>query len=301
MEPVVDWILAHGPAQIISVASAREQVQVLAYHGIDRPERFEDHVKYLLRYHHPVSLDDLIRACNGLGELPRHAVLLSFDDGDPSLMSVVLPLFRERGIPGVAFVISDLLDSNQPTWWSEVETLLPTEGPSKVLLGADIPSAVRALKQMLDTDRTRMLEELRSSAVTAPHTAPLTQTDLAALETCGISIGSHTSTHPCLPRCTATKVEAEIRDSHSRLESALGHPPKAFAYPNGDWDSRAEPILKELGYEAAFLFDHRTNPLPIANPLRISRLRVDSATSMDRFRTIVSGLHPALHRLRGGK
>ena len=80
---------------------------------------------------------------------------------------------------------------------------------------------------------------------------------------------------------------------------ALGHAPRTFAYPNGDWDGRAEEALADAGYEAAFLFDHRANPATPRHPLRISRLRVNSTTSPGRFATIVSGLHPALHRARG--
>jgi peptidoglycan/xylan/chitin deacetylase (PgdA/CDA1 family) len=217
-------------------------------------------------------------------------------------MSVVLPILSERGIPGVAFVISNLVESDRLPWWAEVEDLQSAGASSDLLNGVDKTLTVRALKQMPDSYRDKVIEELRSSVPpVVMHAKQLTPADLRALETGGISIGNHTNTHPCLPQCSRMKLEAEIRDAHSLLEFGLGHPPKAFAYPNGDWDQRAEKVLKDLGYEAAFLFDHRTNRLPISDSLRISRLRVDSTTTMDRFRMIVSGLHPALHRLRGGK
>ena len=302
IEPVVDCILAHGPAQMMSSARARAQALVLAYHSIGQPERFEEHLKYLLRHSRPVSLDELIRAGDSVEGFPRPPALLSFDDGDRSLMDVVLPLLKERGVPGVAFVISSLLESDRLPWWAEVEDLQSAGASSDLLNGVDKTLTVRALKQMPDSYRDKVIEELRSSVPpVVMHAKQLTPADLRALETGGISIGNHTNTHPCLPQCSRMKLEAEIRDAHSLLEFGLGHPPKAFAYPNGDWDQRAEKVLKDLGYEAAFLFDHRTNRLPISDSLRISRLRVDSTTTMDRFRMIVSGLHPALHRLRGGK
>jgi peptidoglycan/xylan/chitin deacetylase (PgdA/CDA1 family) len=301
-ETWIDCIMAHGPAQIISMARARGQIPILAYHAIGEPERFEEHLKFLLRHSRPLSLDALITACHAVRARPRRAVLLSFDDGDRSLIDVVLPLLKERGIPGVAFVISDLLGSHRLPWWSEVEALLSAGGSSSLLQGVDNALAVPTLKRMSDSYRHRAVKELRlSSSSVATNPEQLTQADLRALEAAGISIGNHTNTHACLPRCSRTKVESEIRDAHSKLESALGHPPKSFAYPNGDWDPRAETVLTELGYEAAFLFDHRTNRLPISNPFRISRVRVDATTSMDRYRMIVSGLHPTLHRLRGGK
>lgn len=114
-----------------------------------------------------------------------------------------------------------------------------------------------------------------------------------------MAVGNHTMTHPCLPRCRDDKAAEEVERAHRQLTKAIGHPPRSFAYPNGDWDERVERLLAEVGYEAAFLFDHRHNPAMPRHPLRISRLRVNSTTKLDRFATIVSGLHPALHHARG--
>jgi peptidoglycan/xylan/chitin deacetylase (PgdA/CDA1 family) len=302
MEPLLDWSLARSPAQTLFSARSRRRVIVVAYHAIHRSDRFEEQVRFLLCHFRPISLADLLEASRRRSELPGRALLLTFDDGDRSLMDVVLPIFKEHGIPGVAFIITDLLESTQPTWWSEVEGLLAAGGTSPSIRESNPAFALRALKRLAEIDRQAAVQELRATASTT--TAPadqLTEADLRALEAGGIAIGNHTTTHPCLPRCTSARVETEIKEAHAGLESSLGHPPTAFAYPNGDWDPRAERVLKQLGYETAFLFDHRTNPRRIADPLRISRLRVDSSTTMDRFRMIVSGLHPALHRLRGGK
>ena len=87
--------------------------------------------------------------------------------------------------------------------------------------------------------------------------------------------------------------------SHEVLTDALGHEPQAFAYPDGDGRGSAASTVAEAGYRAAFLFDHRVCVRPSHDPLAVSRLRVDSETGPDRFRTIVSGLHPAIHRLEG--
>jgi peptidoglycan/xylan/chitin deacetylase (PgdA/CDA1 family) len=302
VEGALDWVLGNGPGQRAAIVWSKSHARVLAYHAIVQPERFEDHLNFLLRHWRPISLDELIASRYGTRALPRRAVLLSFDDGDRSLMDCALPLLRERGVPGLAFVISDLLDSDRPPWWSEVEMLLATGGSSNRLPDLSGSQAVSVLKRMPDADRQSVVAELRLSALPSVSRAEqLSRADLKELETGGIEIGNHTNTHPFLPRCPAARAEAEVRDAHIALESALGHPPKAFAYPNGDWDPRAESVLEELEYEAAFLFDHRINRLPIRHPLRISRLRVDSTTSLNRFRAIVGGLHPSLHRLRGEK
>ena len=83
------------------------------------------------------------------------------------------------------------------------------------------------------------------------------------------------------------------------FERELGRRPRAFAYPDGARSDEAARVLASHGYEVAFLFDHRRARVPGNDRWGISRLRVNSTTSLDRFATILSGLHPAIHRLRG--
>jgi peptidoglycan/xylan/chitin deacetylase (PgdA/CDA1 family) len=154
---------------------------------------------------------------------------------------------------------------------------------------------------MADDDRLATIAGLRRVAESpAPRVPQLHRHELRALESDGVAVGNHSHTHPCLPRCPDARIGAEVADAHSVLTDALGHAPIAFAYPNGDCDARTRQAVEDCGYGVAFLFDHRLSPAVPADPLRVSRLRVDSTTSLDRFRTILSGLHPAVHRLRGG-
>ena len=127
----------------------------------------------------------------------------------------------------------------------------------------------------------------------------LQREELPVLEAGGITVGNHTLTHPCLHQCDETTIRHELEASQRILAEALGHAPRTLAYPNGDHDPRVRRAVAELGFEAAFLFDHRLSAKPPEDPLRISRLRVNADTPMDRFKIILSGLHPALHRLRG--
>ena len=53
-----------------------------------------------------------------------------------------------------------------------------------------------------------------------------------------------------------------------------------------------ERLLAEDGYRLAVLFDHRLTPRT-ALPLRLSRLRVGADANLPRFRSILSGFHPA--------
>ena len=227
-------------------------------------------------------------------------MLITFDDGDRTVLETAGPLLHERAIPAVAFVVAGVLDTVTPFWWDEALQLAHARGTVRGRPVRDDAQLLRDLKGVADSVRLTALEELRRSASADGRRYPqLRSEELAVMEGMGIEVASHTNSHPCLPRCSQEKVAAEIRDSHLVLTDILGHPPRAFAYPNGDWDPRAEPLLVELGYGAAFLFDHRLTDVRKAHPLRLSRLRVNAAGPIERFRTVVSGLHPTIHRLRG--
>lgn len=297
-----DVVLRRSPAQPVFRRRAAHQLAVLAYHGVDDPACFRRQLDLLTRSWHPVSLDDVLAAVAGDRPLPRHAVLVTFDDGDPTVLSVALPLLRERGIPAVAFVLPGLLDSTTPFWWSEATALHEAGARLPGDHHASAASLVAWLKTVPDDRRRDVLEELRRRAPAADTATPqLRAADLHALVGGGVEIGNHTWTHPCLDRCDEQQARHQVVRAHEALADVLGHPPRAFAYPNGNHDPRVEPVLAGLGYQAAFLFDHRLVPSPGrgTHPLRLSRLRVGSDTAPDRFATIVSGLHPAVHHARG--
>ncbi len=263
---------------------------VLAYHGIDHPERFAWHLDYLRKNSAPISLADLHAALDGSGGLPHRAVLITFDDGDPSLVKSALPLLIERRLPAAAFVVAGLVNRDEAPWWQTVEA---AAGPEMAA------GMIRALKEMPDIQRRQQVDLLSRQA---PTVIPQLRTeDLHLMMSAGVAIGNHSLTHPCLPRCEDHTVNEEIAGAHRRLTELLGSPPESFAYPNGDWDVRAEGRLRELGYRSGFLFDHRPATIPVPNSLQISRVRVNSTTRPDRFALIMSGLHPALHRVRGGQ
>jgi peptidoglycan/xylan/chitin deacetylase (PgdA/CDA1 family) len=297
-----DTLLSRLPAQPLFSWRAARQLVVLAYHGINCPDRFSKQLEYIQRAMYPITMDELLLAMLGHSGLPRRAVLLTFDDGERSIYDFGLPIMQERGIPGVVFVVAGLLNTATPFWWNEVKELVQKGGGVQ---GEPLRTGeewVRFLKQGNDAQRLAILAELRRTATGEASQIPqLMGEELRIMEAAGLTIGNHTLTHPCLTQCGTEKVEQEITEAHAALSAILGHAPVAFAYPNGDADQRAEKVLSDLGYQAAFLFDHRLNPWPLTNRLRISRVRVNSDTSLDRFKIIVSGLHSAIHHARGGR
>jgi peptidoglycan/xylan/chitin deacetylase (PgdA/CDA1 family) len=272
---------------------------VLAYHDVADEELFRTHIEYLKSTMCPVSMTQLLSGLRGDTTVPSRAVLITFDDADRTIYERALPILLEFDVPAVAFVVAGHLDSDRPFWWEEVSQLI-SRGAQVWGVSADTDLSLRTLKDMPDPERRRVVRVLRRSLPDERmKVANLKSSELSALEAGGISIGNHTFTHPILNRCSARRVRSEITRSHRLLFAALGSEPRAFAYPNGNYDSRAAEAIKELGYEAAFLFDHRVAHFPPEDVFRISRVRVNSTTPLSRFKLIMSGLHPALHHAIG--
>ena len=61
----------------------------------------------------------------------------------------------------------------------------------------------------------------------------LDQDDVFALLKAGVTIGSHSTSHPNLARCSAPELEREIAENKSYLEKLIGLPIPDFAFPYG--------------------------------------------------------------------
>jgi peptidoglycan/xylan/chitin deacetylase (PgdA/CDA1 family) len=280
----VEDIAARSPLQAAFARSAANRLAVLAYHGIDNPKQFAAHLDELRRVARPVSLDDVIDAVRNGDALPPRSVLVTFDDGQVSVRDHGMPLLAERGIPAAAFVVPGLLDTDRPYWWDEVAALAGD-------------TLVETLKAVPDRQRLDTIDELRAQHPdVAIRGEQLRAADLPAMEKAGIAIGNHSLDHPCLDQCTTEEISRQVTEAHGRLSSVLGHAPLGFAYPNGNFDPRVVDAVAGCGYAVAFTFDHRLSDRTPSDPLLISRVRVNSTTSMARFRTILSGMHPAFLR-----
>lgn len=297
---LADRGLSSGPMSWTGHALTRRQVRVLAYHAIDDPDGFARQLEVLAHRYHPISLADLDAARTGAAALPERAVLLTFDDGYRSVLTEAAPLLLRYRIPAVAFVVAGLLDSREPLWWDEAAALAMQGGQTRTVTWADSAELVRRLKQVPDERRLEALEDLRQSAAgPSPNGRHVTRAELAELRAHGFTIANHSLTHACLPNCTTSKIAREIEQAHLALTDALGAPPTAFAYPNGDADGRCRQVLMRLGYRMAFLFDHRVTRYRDQDPLGLSRLRVSTRAEPARFDAILAGTHSMVHHARG--
>jgi len=264
-------------------------LRVLAYHTVHDPAKFEKQLHYLKEHFHLIDLHTLKNHLNKGEKLPNRSLLITFDDGDISVFENGLPLFKKYKIPSVLFVITKLIGTSDPYWWDQIRYCLGGEEGHKKSWEA---------KTWKNEERIDYLEKLTNNSEKPQlKKDQLKNSQLKQLREAGMEIANHSHTHPMFDRCTERELRYEISSS-SKLLADLGFHKNVFAYPNGNYDPKAENILKKEGIEMAFLFDHKVNS-KIINPLRISRIRVDSDTDIKEFKVKVSGFHSFLyHNLR---
>lgn len=284
--------LGSSAAHRAAMAVFPDRLVVAAYHAVPDPVRFGAHLDHYAKHFRIVSTDEVAAAIHTGRSLPPRSLLLTFDDGDRSVYENAFPLLAERRLPGAIFVISHLIDTDEPFWWSEVTELVESAG-------GDSTAEVRQLKQIPNRDRIERIERLRErsgqSGARHPH---LRSEEVAEMQAAGITVGNHTATHPLLDQCDDDELRREVMNAHERLLEILGQPPRSFAYPNGNQDDRVPPILRELGYETGFAFDHRRTSRRAVDALAIPRVRVDADAPLHEVRAITSGLHPLVHSAR---
>jgi peptidoglycan/xylan/chitin deacetylase (PgdA/CDA1 family) len=276
----------------------RRRLRVLAYHGVDRLDRFAAQMTWLSARWHPVTLEDVAATIAGDAQLPVRAVWVTFDDGHPDVVETAQPVLDRCGIRATMFVCPALIDTDEPFWWdvvAEAAKFRPDEVARDGL--SPLERTVSELKRLPDDARRRAVEQARAWVTAARGGAPASRQirtdELEAWIAGGHSVGNHTWDHPCLDTCNAEEQARQVVQADEWLTKFGIRGPKAFAYPNGNWVGHVANVVRSLGYQVGVVFDHRL--ARVHGPsLQMSRLRVSSGASLARFRAIVSGLHPAV-------
>lgn len=182
-----------------------------------------------------------------LGELaagrdPGPTVFLTFDDGFRDNYETVLPLLREYGFPAFVFALPPLLDSGGTFEWPEMVDDLAQH--AKTMCSVTWP----------------MLEEMREG---------------------GFEVGSHTLSHPHLPRLVGEELREELWQSRLAIKERLGSC-DTIAYPFGEWSPEVATAAVECGYSFAFTLPTVSGQHQ-ATPLTIPRVNIDYRDDERRF------------------
>jgi peptidoglycan/xylan/chitin deacetylase (PgdA/CDA1 family) len=258
----------------------KNRLRVLAYHTVNNPANFEKQLKYISAHFNVITPSQLKEHLDNHKILPKNAVLITFDDGDTSVLENGLPLLEKYKIPAILFIITELVGTSKPFWWYEIEQLLDKSIAN---------SKVWEVKKIPNAERVAFLQEIRKANQKKITQRQLTLEELKLLHSKNITIANHSHTHPMFDKSTSEELDLEMKMTENFLvENGFEH--ELFAYPNGNYDLESEKILRKHSVKFAFLFDHLVNEKKI-NPLRISRIRVNTEDDLNEFKTKVAGQH----------
>ena len=115
-----------------------------------------------------------------------------------------------------------------------------------------------------------------------PENKMMDWSEVQSLATGGITIGSHTLTHPHLAQISAAEAMQEIVESKKVLEKGLGKEVRFFCYPYGDYNDAVANMVKEAGYRAAVTTQLGLNN-PDTSPYLLNRIRIMGLYNHQKF------------------
>jgi peptidoglycan/xylan/chitin deacetylase (PgdA/CDA1 family) len=293
-------------------------------------DSFRQQLRLLKKKYTMISPEDMHSWCRKGKELPPRAVLLTCDDGLLNNLTEMLPILQDEGLRCLFFVTGASASELRTMLWYQELLLLFLRAPEggfkfsfdNVVLSGVLGEreqrravwwgGVKRLSQIDGESREGFLRSahayfglersLNFLLATHPeaqrHFCVLTRSELQQLAAAGMTIGAHTLTHPILAQLPPETARAEIAESRTRLEAALGRQVWAFAYPFGDAASvtpRVVAMTKEAGFDAAFL--NIGGGLGASLPLHaIPRVHVNAGMSLAEFEAHVSGFYESLQR-----
>ncbi len=113
-------------------ADGYQTVPILCYHRFGdnfgklsvSSEKFRQQLTFLRdNGYRVVPLSDLTGFLQGKTALPRHAVVITIDDGYRSTFEIAYPLLKEFGFPATVFLYSDFMGGRDAVSWQQVEEM----------------------------------------------------------------------------------------------------------------------------------------------------------------------------------
>jgi peptidoglycan/xylan/chitin deacetylase (PgdA/CDA1 family) len=271
---------------------------------------FESQLDWIGQRFEFISLDDLADGMEGKKRFPKPVAAITFDDGYVDVYRYAFPVLKRKGIPWAMFVVTDRLGTSALQTYDELYLLLvngfsswkqPRRYLHRLLLGQEIPvpvlrkldentdGPVRAAWTLMENLSQREMQRVVAalceegeipSAATA-ELGTMSWEMLREMSQAGVTVGSHTRTHPYLTRETWGRVLDETRGSRQELQNQLGKSIDHFTYPSGAFDSGVVSAVAASGYRCAYTAcQHRDERFP---QLTIPRRLLWENSSMSAF------------------
>jgi peptidoglycan/xylan/chitin deacetylase (PgdA/CDA1 family) len=229
---------------------------------------FEKHLDWMASRFEIISLDDFGSAT----KRSKPLAAITFDDGYSDIYHHAFPILKRKGIPAGIFIVTDLVGTAEPPMHERLHALLATAlrrqdagGPAGWKPALPVPPKIArdpfAITRFLLATLSRyellnLIAQLELvTDLDEQWRVPLRPLDwnmLREMQRAGMTIGSHTRSHPVLTREIYDDVREEAEGSRRAIERHLGTQARCFAYPNGSFNRTVVDTIRDAGYDFAF-------------------------------------------------
>jgi peptidoglycan/xylan/chitin deacetylase (PgdA/CDA1 family) len=267
---------------------------ILAYHGIipDGESPAGERALFVTQRHFAEQLDILASTADvvALDQIDqpgdgRPRVAITIDDAYRGAVNVGVSELAARGLPATIFVAPGCLN-NHVFWW---DALLFGSGTLDEKLRNHALHRLGGADERVRGWAARAALPIRDQLPSYARTA--TQGELtAALEFDGITLGSHTWSHPNLASLSLMDASIEVRRSREWLRAEFGEKVVDWlAYPYGLESPQARVAAANASYVGALCigggWHHPTEVSPFARP----RFSIGSGLTTSGFRLRLQG------------
>ncbi len=292
----------------------------LPHQGLDlfgaTPEQFDQQMALIARFYNPVSAEDVLAVTQQRKTLPRDAVLITVDDGYRDFKEYIFPIAKQYGIRPILFVPTKFV-GGVAFWWDRLAVALQLsqrpeiQTPIGVLPLKTAVQRAAALSALSHYVRTTTFDEACwqieqlcddiAPRVPALEHSTLDWDELRALDRAGVTIASHTHSHPIISHVPLEQARAELRHSQEIIHREIGHALPIFAFPDGRPIAVSEDvvqILREEGFELAFTRTERRANIYHDDLLQLPRLGVVRVFSLPQFHFHLTPLYQTWKRYK---
>lgn len=286
-------LLGTGAARV-GRGRLRGRTLVLAYHDVvpdgdvlsgnanlHLPQReFARQLDILVRTHDVVSIDMLSKRSLSSG---RPRAIITFDDAYAGALTAGIEELVRRGLPATIFVAPALLGSTP--WWDILAERTSGAVPDRLQ-----QHALEALGghggKILEWARSEAVEPTAASGL--PRIGTETQLTTAASRP-GITLGSHSWSHPNLSALTGSELEMELTKPLQWLRSRFANFAPWLSYPYGYFSDSVQNVAAKVGYTGSFRVDGGWVPASGPPLHAIPRLNIPNGLSLNGFQLRLAG------------
>lgn len=265
---------------------------VLGYHNVvdDTARPGGDSSLHIRRSDFARQLDCLARSCEvvpltGIADSGtasgRPRVVITFDDAYRGALKHGVGELEARGLPATVFAAPALLGGGT-FWWDD---LAAARG-----LGEETRRDALDRLGGVDAAVRQWVGGVRPGDSASESAAASAEELFAAAARPGVTVGSHSWSHPNLTRLDGSALTEELVRPMDWLKSRVPSFVPWIAYPYGRTSSRVEARAREVGYVGGLRTEGGWLPREIRGMMSLPRMNVPAGMSLDGLAIRLAGL-----------